>query len=81
MKKLILSMAVAALCGCTAPDRSTSALKAAGYTDIELTGYSFFACSESDQFATGFRAKGPTGVKVEGTVCAGFLKGSTIRLD
>lgn len=81
MKKLISLMAAVALCACTAPDRSTSALLAAGYTNIEMTGYSFFACSDDDTFSTGFKARGPSGVKVSGTVCSGILKGATIRLD
>lgn len=82
MKKLFTALLLCfALGACTAPDRSLQVLEGAGYTHIELTGYSLFACSEDDTFSTGFKATGPTGKRVTGTVCAGLLKGATIRMD
>ncbi len=66
---------------CTSESDAKRALTGAGYTDITWTGYKAFSCSEDDAFHTGFRAKGPTGKTVTGTVCSGVLKGSTIRLD
>lgn len=80
MRTTLLAL-VLALTACTQPVDATRMLRSAGYTDIRITGYSFFACSEDDTFATGFEAKGPTGQQVKGTVCAGLLKGGTIRLD
>ena len=71
----------AAFTGCIDEDTATRALDGAGYTEIELIGYRLYGCSESDDFATGFKAIGPTGRHVSGVVCSGVLKGATIRLD
>jgi hypothetical protein len=80
MKKLIIALVVV-LCGCTSPDKSYQALEAAGYKNIQMTGYSFFGCDEKDTFHDGFTAVGANGNPVEGTVCSGWFKGYTIRLD
>ncbi len=64
---------------CSDPQAARKALADAGYTNVETTGYSMFACGKDDNFATGFKAVGPSGRKVEGAVCSGWLKGSTIR--
>lgn len=77
----ILSIALLALSACTDGDTATRALHGAGYTDIQLTGYRWTGCSDSDDYATGFSATGPTGVRVTGVVCSGWLKGATIRTD
>jgi hypothetical protein len=77
MKK-ILAVIVLAL-GCTDDSGSTNALKSAGYSNIKLTGYSFFSCSDSDTFATGFVATNPVGQRVNGAVCCGWIKNCTIR--
>jgi len=79
--KFAILIAAVLLAGCTQTDRASAALADAGYTDIQITGYAFFACAEKDTFSTGFTAKGPSGRKVSGAVCSGFLKGQTIRLD
>lgn len=81
MKKLLLTLTLLALTGCTNADKATSVLHKQGYTDIEITGYDFFACSEDDFYATGFEAKTVTGEHISGTVCSGMFKGNTIRLD
>lgn len=80
MRILILASAMA-LAGCTAHNDAKRALEGAGYTDIELGGYAWFACGQDDSFATEFKATGPTGRRVEGAVCSGFTKGSTIRTN
>lgn len=83
MKK-ILMMAVLALSlsACTDPDNATKVLENNGYTDIQMTGYSWFGCSEDDFFHTGFKAHSPANKTVEGAVCSGmFFKNSTIRFD
>ena len=67
--------------GCTREDSAERTLRQNGFTEIELTGYSVFSCSEDDTFRTGFRAKAVNGEIIEGTVCEGLLKGKTIRLD
>ncbi len=61
--------------------RSERQLLEAGYSQVDVSGWNFLACSEDDVFRIGFTALGPTGKSVSGTVCSGFLKGATIRLD
>ena len=80
MKRIIL---IAALClpACSSESDAVKALRGAGYTDISTDGYAFFSCGKDDAFATKFTATGPTGQKVTGAVCSGWLKGSTIRTD
>lgn len=68
--------------GCTDQDNATRILEANGYSNIEYTGYSWFACGKNDPQSTGFKAIGPTGKVVEGSVCSGFFfKNSTIRFE
>jgi hypothetical protein len=80
--KYLTILAALVLVGCTQPDKAAQLLKAQGYTDIEITGFNFFSCSEDDAYHTGFTAKTVTGATVRGTVCAGmFFKGATIRFE
>lgn len=66
--------------GCTAPGKAQKALEAQGYTDIQLGGYSWAACSDDDTFSTAFEATSPSGQEnTKGAVCCGLLKGCTIR--
>lgn len=82
MNKIILACIMAlTVSACSDSDTATKALRGAGYTQVQITGYRFFACGERDSFHTGFAALGPTGVPVKGTVCSGWLKGATIRMD
>lgn len=81
IKKFLLTLVAVALVGCTDSDVAHKSLAGAGYTDIEITGYAFFGCSDDDAFRTGFNAKGLNGQPVEGVVCSGWFKGATIRLD
>jgi hypothetical protein len=81
MKTMILLCLALVACGDPRGDNVTATLKAAGYTDIHLTGWAPFGCSDDDTFATGFNAKGPSGAPASGTVCSNLVvKGSTIRL-
>jgi hypothetical protein len=77
----LASLLAVILSGCTAPDRTVRVLEDAGYSNIEIQGYAWFSCSEDDTYATRFTAQGPTGRQASGAVCAGLLKGATIRLD
>ena len=73
---------VAILCGGgTDPEGATRVLKASGYSNIEMTGYRWFAGSKEDSFNTGFSATTPTGERVTGCVTSGPFKGHTIRID
>ena len=70
----------ACLSGCTNKNDAERALKAAGYTDIHIDGYAWFACSDDDFYHTKFTANNPVGQKVHGVVCSGLLlKNATIR--
>ena len=81
-KIVVVGLALALLVGCSDADVATKALRGAGYSDIRITGHSWFACSKDDTFATGFTAKGPTGVSVKGAVCSSMLiKNATIRTN
>jgi hypothetical protein len=81
-RTIAAGLLVFGLASCTDPDNATRILEANGFTNIEITGYSWFSCSEKDAQSTGFKAVGPTGVKVEGAVCSGlFFKNSTIRFE
>lgn len=79
MIAVVLMAAAVLTSGCTKPDAARAALASAGYADIQTKGYSWFSCGRDDTFATEFVAKGPSGIPVEGAVCAGLFKGSTIR--
>jgi len=66
----------------TQPQETKELLQSRGYTQIEVDGYSWFACSEDDWYATSFEATPPSGEGVvRGTVCKGIFKGKTIRMD
>lgn len=74
-------LAVVLLAGCTNREHAVKILERDGYTDVEMTGYKVFSCSDDDFYHTGFKAKKNNQI-IEGTVCGGFfLKGATIRFD
>lgn len=81
MKKILIAAVLAmTLTACTDPQEAKRILKAEGYTEVEMTGYSWFGCSEDDVYHTGFTGLNAAGNLVEGTVCSGlFFKNSTIR--
>jgi hypothetical protein len=81
MKKFLVIAAIALLSACTNTSNAERVLADNGYTEIQMTGYSLFGCGENDTFSDGFKAKSPNGKLVEGVVCSGMLKGSTIRFD
>jgi hypothetical protein len=70
---------VALLVACTDDVRTKSTLDQAGYTDVQTTGYAMAACSDDDQYHTGFVATNPLGNRVHGVVCCGVWKSCTIR--
>ena len=80
MKKFLLLAAVL-VAGCTAQNTAKRVLAQQGYSDVRITGYRLFMCAESDDFSTGFEATSPSGVRVTGAVCSGWLKGATVRFD
>ena len=81
-KFLLIALSLGFLLGCTVPsDRARSVLSDAGFTEINLGGYSWLACGQDDTFSREFSAVGPSGKRVHGTLCCGFSvgKGCTIR--
>lgn len=69
------------LTSCTSEGKARSTLEAEGYTNIEITGYSYGSCSKDDSTCTGFVARSPGGRKVTGAVGCGYVfKGCTVRI-
>jgi hypothetical protein len=65
----------------TNPENAMRVLSAAGYTEIEITGWRPFMAGGGDTVSTGFRAKSASGAIVTGAVTSGAFKGSTVRVD
>lgn len=80
-RSLFALLAAIAIAGCTDDNVAIHALQASGFTDIKITGYSYFGCDKNDTFHTGFEARGPRGQFTEGVVCSGVFKGATIRFE
>ena len=77
VRRLLLCFALVA---CTDSSGATKALRAHGFTDITITGWSPMSCGEDDTTSTGFRAKNAAGETVEGVVCCGLVfKNCTVR--
>lgn len=87
MKKTISSFGLLALLAVTLsscgvdPEKASRALHAQGMKDVKIEGFSFFGCGKDDHFASNFSAIGANGTLVTGTVCQGWLKGTTVRFD
>ena len=79
-KLFAVAIACAILAGCYSGNDARKALEAQGFTDIEVTGHAWFACSKGDTYATSFNATNPQGKRVSGAACSGLLfKNTTIR--
>lgn len=81
MKKLLVGTILATLLmGCSNSNDAKRALNGLGFTDVRITGHSWFSCSDDDFYSTGFIAVNPQGQEVVGAVCSGFFfKNSTVR--
>lgn len=80
MKKILLLTMCLFFIGCTNKEDANRALSNEGFSDVLITGYSFFACNRYDFYHTGFTAKNKDGKEVSGVVCSGLLfKNATIR--
>jgi hypothetical protein len=80
MKRLLVVLLLVFVLVACNPKGATNVLEIEGYTDIEITGYDFLSCSDSDIFSTGFIATNPQGVRIRGVVCESIFKAKTIRL-
>lgn len=82
---VLLVLALVAGCGAmTSESKAIHAAEDAGYTDIEVIGKDVWliglrGCGESDNARFTVRGINPRGEKRELYVCAGVLKGGTIR--
>jgi hypothetical protein len=84
MTKYVYALLIVLMFSCTNPDRAQETLENQGYTQVEITGYRYGACAESDSTCTGFTATSPVGRPVSGAVGCGHgcgFKGCTIRFD
>jgi len=86
IKQVCIGIVVAlALAGCgVAPTDGTRVLEDAGYTDVVIGGAEilFSGCGEGDTFKSSFTAKSiATGRAVTGSLCQGWFKGITIRVN
>ena len=80
MKTLIaIVLCAILLSSCSGASTSEILLEEQGYTNVEITGFNVFACSEDDLYRYNFTAINPNGKQVKGVVCSAPLKGSTIR--
>lgn len=80
---ILLSVLVYAVCiftgACNVSDAdSLRTLQHEGVSNVQLHGYAWFECDSKDTFATAFQGV-KNGVPVEGALCAGWLKGITVR--
>lgn len=81
MKKILVLIALLTLTACTDEATATRILQHEGYTNIQMTGYNFFACGKEDFYRTGFTAM-KNGYRIDGAVCSGlFFKNATIRYE
>ena len=66
---------------CTDAETAKNAAENIGLTEVEVTGFRWFGCSEDDAFRTGFSGIRADGKYVTGVVCSGWFKGATVRFD
>ena len=87
MKKLLLALAAVstlALAACrTDPVEQVAIVETYGFTEVQMTGYAWFGCPESDDVRAEFTATSPTGQRVKGVFCSGFTefdRGASVRV-
>ena len=82
-RRQFLAVSLAALVAavaCTDESAAVRTLKAQGFTDVHVTGWSPLSCGKDDTTSTGFTAKNVRGETVEGVVCCGLVfKNCTVR--
>lgn len=70
MKKIILLMLL--ITSCTNPDGAKMFLEENGFSDIQITGYDFFADGDDEMTSTGFIATNYQGRVLVGAVTEKF---------
>lgn len=85
IKNTVLGLSLCAVAAMAFPYRDAEGAKETLQKGTELTDIqikedrSFFGCGKGDIFRTTFTAKNTKGQQVDGVVCKGLFKGSTIR--
>lgn len=80
MKKLLILLSLCVfLTSCDGDSTSLHILEEQGYSNVQITGVNFLACSKDDIFRYNFVANSPNGTNVRGVICSAPLKGYTIR--
>jgi hypothetical protein len=78
MKKVLFIM-MTVVCGCTVPKSDFQRImKQEGIENPIDKGYAIFGCGNGDNIKTEFSGI-KNGVRVDGIICGGFIKGYTIR--
>lgn len=75
---LVLALC-ALLMGCVSEGTARTTLDDEGYTDVAVTGHSFWACGQHELLGAKFEATNARGKRIEGVVCCGVLKACTVR--
>ncbi len=91
MKKGMLALAFGAaaigMTGCDTQqyqDQAQRAVENMGFSDVKVeysSSATLVKCGQDDNFGWKFQATNPVGKHVEGYVCNGFTKGSTVRFE
>lgn len=61
--------------------KAAQVLRNNGFDPIEVGGHGWHDCGRDGPFSTRFKAKAANGTVVGGSICEGFLNGSSIKLD
>lgn len=83
---ITMFLVVFGLSSCTDEKVARELLEDEGYTNISITGYSYFGCGRGDTSHTAFSATSQKGHRRSGVLCCGGpslfgSKGCTVRWD
>ncbi len=87
MKAILPALGVALLVAMAAtmalPPRGhmARAVREYGFSDVHVTGFALFGCSEQDIYREHWTGRNRAGQPVAGVICGGVTKGWTVRLS
>lgn len=81
MRRITLLIATLGLAAC-GPKKAELAreVEAFGFSDVRIGSWASFRCSKDDSYGYYFSAINGQGRPVNGVVCGGLFKGSTVRI-
>lgn len=81
MRRITLLIAILGLAAC-GPKKTDliSDVEAFGFNDVQIGSWASFRCSKDDTYGYYFSAINSQGHPVNGVICGGILKGSTVRI-